>query len=141
MTRITALLILSTLICISNGCSLGVTASKYRPAQGPKGVNMRIDTAQGRLSGELIEVRDAGIVILADQKLRFLAYTAILSSKIDQTESRYAISQRTVPKPEVQEQLRLLSRFPHGLTPELMKQLLGEYGQTELAGANPGANQ
>jgi hypothetical protein len=137
MTRLIALLILSTLACLSNGCTFGMTALKYRPAQEPKGVNMRIDTAQGQLSGELIEVRDVGIVILADQKLRLLPYTVILSSKVDQTESRYAISQRTVPKPEVQEHLRLLSRFPQGLTPELMKQLLGEYGQTELAGANP----
>jgi len=137
MTRVTALLMFLTLACFSNGCSFGMTAIKYRPAQEPKGVNMRIDTAQGQLSGELIEVRDVGIVVLVDQKLRLLPYTAILSSKIDQTESRYAISQRTVPKPEVKEQLRLLSRFPQGLTPELMKQLLGEYGQTELAGANP----
>jgi hypothetical protein len=136
MTRVTALLILLTLAYL-NGCTFGMTAPKYRPAQEPKGVNMRIDTAQGQFSGELIEVRNVGIVVLADQKLRLLPYTVILSSKIDQTESRYAISQRTVPKPEVQEHLRLLSRFPQGLTPELMKQLLGEYGQTELAGANP----
>lgn len=137
MTRVTALLILLTLACLSNGCSLDMTARKYRPAQEPKGVNMRIDTTLGKFSGELIEVRNVGIVVLADQKLRLLPYTVILSSKIDQTESRYAIYQRTVPKPEVQEHLRLLSRFPQGLTPELMKQFLGEYGQTELAGANP----
>jgi hypothetical protein len=137
MPRVTALLILLTLACLSNGCTFGMTARKYRPAQEPKGVNMRIDTAQGQFSGELIEVRDVGIIVLADQKLRLLPYTVILSSKIDQTESRYEISQRTVPKPEVQEHLRLLSRFPQGLTPDLMKQFLSEYGQTELAGTNP----
>src|ERR1700683_5251617 len=115
MTRLIALLILSMLACLSNGCTFGMTARKYRAAQEPKGVNMRIDTAQGQLSGELIEVRDAGIVVLADQKLRLLPYTVILSSEVDRTPSRYAISRQTVPKPDVQAHLRLLSRFPQGL--------------------------
>ena len=98
---------------------------------------MRVETAQGKLSGELIEVRDDAIVLLADQKLRLLPYTAILSSAADQTSSRYSISKRTVPKPDVQAYLRRLSRFPQGLTPELMRHLLDAQGQTELVGANP----
>ena len=122
---------------LSNGCTFGPTARTYRPAQTPKGVYMRVETGQGKLSGELIEVRDAGIILLVDQKLRLLPYTAILSSVVDQTSSHYSISKQTVPKPEVQGYLRLLSRFPQGLTPELMRQLLDAYGQTELAGANP----
>ena len=75
--------------------------------------------------------------MLVDQKLRLLSYPVILSSEVDRTDSRYAISQGIVPKPDVQAHLRLLSRFPQGLTPELMRQLLETYGQTELAGANP----
>lgn len=98
---------------------------------------MHVETTQRKLSGELIEVRGAGIVLLADQKLRLVPYTEILSSQVDQTPSRYSISQRTVPKPDVQTQLRLLSRFPQGLTPELMRQLLDANGQVELAGVNP----
>jgi hypothetical protein len=125
------------LVCLTNGCSFGMTARKYRPAQDPQGVIMRLDTAQGQLSGELIEVRDDGIVLLADQMLRLLPYTAILSSELDQTASRYSISRRAAPEPDVQEHLRLLSRFPQGLSPELMRQLLDAYGQTELAGASP----
>jgi hypothetical protein len=100
-------------------------------------VTMRVETSQAKLSGELIEVRDAGIVLLADQKLRLLPYTEILSSEADQTSSHYSISNRTVPKPDVQAHLRLLSRFPQGLTPELMRQLLDVYGQTELPGLKP----
>ena len=136
MTRVTGLLTLVTLACLS-GCSVGMTTRKYRPAQDPKGVIMRVETTQGHLLGELIDVRDAGIVVLADQKLRLLPYAEILSSGADQTESYYSISKRIAPKPDVQAHLRLLSRFPQGLTPELMRQLLDALGQTELAGANP----
>ena len=98
---------------------------------------MRLDTTQGKYAGELIEVRDAGIVVLADQKLRLLPYAVILSSDADQTSSYYSISKGTVPKPDVQAHLRLLSRFPQGLTAELLRQLLELNGQTELPGANP----
>jgi len=137
MTRPTAILTLVVLAGLGGGCSIGMTAKKYRPAQAPKGVIMHVDSTQGRYSGELIEVRDSGIVLLTDQKLRLLPYTAILSSSVDQTSSRYAPSNRTAPKPDVQAHLRLLSRFPQGLTPELTGQLLNAYGQTELAGATP----
>ena len=98
---------------------------------------VRVDTGQGKLSGELIEVRETGIVLLSDQKLRLLPYTAILSSDLDQTSSRYSISNRKAPKPDVQAHLRLLSRFPQGLTPELMRELLDAQGQAELTGATP----
>ncbi len=100
---------------------------------------MRVQTTQGQLSGELIEVRDTGIVVLTDRKLRLLSYTAILSASPDQTEFGYpfSIERQTAPKPDVREYLRLRSRFPQGLTPELMRQLLDVYGQTELAGVTP----
>ena len=137
MMRATAFLTLLLLAGLSVGCGIGMTAKKYRPAQAPKGVVMHVDSAQGKVSGELIEVRDYGIVLLADQKLRLLHYTEISSSSVDQTSSRYAPSNRTAPKAAVQAHLRLLSRFPQGLTPELMTQLLNVYGQTELAGATP----
>jgi hypothetical protein len=131
------LLTLVILAFLSNGCTLGMTASKFRPAKGPQGVNMRITTEQGEFSGELIEVRDTGIVVLVDQKLRFLPYTDIRYSKLDQSSSYGPISQRKAPKPDAQAQLRLLSRFPQGLSPELMRQLLDVYGQTELPGLKP----
>lgn len=137
MTRATVLFTLVMLACLTNGCRVGMTARNYRPAQDPKGVTMRVTTAQGQLLGELIEVRDSGIVLLTGQKLRLLPYTAIVSSAADQTPSNYSISNRTAPKPDVQEHLRLLSRFPQGLTPELMRELLSAHEQSELAGANP----
>jgi hypothetical protein len=135
MTRITVLLTLVALAGLNNACGVGMTARKYPPAQGPKGVNVRLTTAQGQVSGELIEVRDSGIV-LADQKLRLIAYTDILSSEVEKTSSRYAIANRSVPTPETRDHLRLLSRFPYGLSPEVMQRLLSAYGQTELAGPN-----
>jgi len=136
MNRTTALLTLLALGCFANGCSFGMTARKYSPAQGPKGIMMHVSTGQKQLTGELIEVRADGI-LLADEKLRLLPYTAILSAEANEKDSPYIISKGTVPNRDVQEHLRLLSRFPQGLTPELIQRLLDAYGQTELAGATP----
>ena len=136
MNRTTALLTLLALGCFANGCSFGMTARKYSPAQGPKGIMMHVSTGQKQLTGELIEVRADGI-LLAGEKLRLLPYTAILSAEANEKDSPYIISKGTVPNRDVQEHLRLLSRFPQGLTPELIQRLLDAYGQTELAGATP----
>src|SRR4051794_39376810 len=124
MTRAASLLTILVVAALGYGCALGMTARKYRPAREPNGVIMHIDTAQGALTGELIEVRQTGIVLLSGGKLRLLPYKEVLSSKVEQTSSKYSISKGTAPKAAVQRQLRLLSRFPQGLTPELMQQLL-----------------
>ena len=137
MIRATALLTLLALACLTNGCSFGMTARKYSPAQGPKGIMMHVSTGQKQLTGELIEVRADGILLVAEEKLLLLPYTAILSAEANEKDSPYIISKGTVPNRDVQEHLRLLSRFPQGLTPELIQRLLDAYGQTELAGATP----
>jgi hypothetical protein len=119
------------------GCRYGTSVTHFPPAQGPHGVMVQVTTDQRPFSGELIEVRDTGLVLLADQKLRLLPYTAIVSSRIDQTSSRYAPRNRLAPNPDALEHLSLLSRFPQGLTADLLHSLLGIYEQTELAGVTP----
>ena len=124
-------------LSLTAACHFGMTAKKFPPAQGPQGVTMRLSTAQGEFSGELIEVREAGIVILSNRKLQLLPYVTIYSSEADNVESHYTISQGHAPEPDVREYLRLLSRFPQGLTPELLQQLLQTCDQTDLLGTTP----
>lgn len=147
-----------SLACLANACSYGMTAAKYPPALGPRGVSVRVNVGERQLSGELIEVRESGLVILAatrvmplsspaspgassqarDQgRLQFVAYGEILSSTIDRTGSSFAIMGRRTPDRNVREHLRLLSRFPQGLTAELLQLLLTAHGQTELGGLGP----
>jgi len=125
--------------CIVSACSYGITAKKFPPAQGPSGVMMTITTDQLTLHGELIEVRDSGLVIVSqsENKLWFVPYAATIRSTIAQTANRYAIKNHQPPGPEVREHLRLISRFPQGLTPELLQQLLSLHQQTQLAGSLP----
>lgn len=126
-------------VLIMNGCRYryGMTVESFPPARTPKGVTGRITTDRGPVSAELIEVGDSGIVILADRKFRILPYGTIVASRFDGISRRYDIGDRRPPKPDTRDRLRLVSRFPQGLTPELLQKLLEANGQTELAGENP----
>jgi hypothetical protein len=148
------------LACVLTACSHGMTAAKYQPALGPRGVTLVLTVGQRLLSGELIEVRETGLVILvggsvmpsalsvpaggassqapAQGSLQFVAYGEIRSSRtVDQTGSSPAIMDQRAPDPDVREHLRLLSRFPQGLTAELLQLLLTAHGQPELARVAP----
>jgi hypothetical protein len=110
---------------------------------------------QRQFAGELIEVRESGLVILvggdvapsaspvqgggassrehAQGSLEFVPYQELRRSKpVDQTRSSWVINGPQPPDPAVREHFRLLSRFPQGLTGELLQVLLTAYGQSEL---------
>jgi hypothetical protein len=129
---VTGTLLVLIAACAGSACYVGMSAGKYRPAQQPAGVSITMITPAGKAAGELLAIRDTGVIILIGQKVHMVPYTAILSSDIDQTSSSYAISNRAAPNADVQTHLRLLSRFPQGLTAELLGQLLQAYGQTEM---------
>jgi hypothetical protein len=74
----------------------------------------------------------------AQATLQFVAYAEIRSARtVDQTGSSAAITDRRTPDPDMLEHLRLLSRFPQGLTPEVLQLLLTAHGQSELARVAP----
>jgi hypothetical protein len=131
------LIMLMIAVCAASGCKVGLTVKNFPPALGPKGVMMQVTTQTRQLSGELLEVRDTALVLLAAGKVRLVPYNAIVSSDVEKTSGGFAIKGLRAPKPGVREHLRLLSRFPQGLAPELLQQLLAGYGQTEMAGVNP----
>lgn len=133
LRRSVGTLALAVLAWVCCACHIGMSADKYRPASQPAGVRITMNTAQGHAAGELLTVRDTGIIVLIDGKVHMVPYTAIQSSEIDQTSSNYAITNRSAPGADAQAHLKLISRFPQGLTPELLQQLLQAYGQTEMA--------
>ncbi len=118
-------------------CSYGTRIAAFRPAQTPYGVSASINTAQTQLSGELIEVRDAGLVLLtvASNKLRLVPYAAVRSSRFEQVGSR--IKDGRAPDTVTRERLRLVSRFPQGMSPQVLETMLKASGQTELLGIQP----
>jgi hypothetical protein len=133
-------------------CSYGMTAEKFRPARSPRGIETRITTSDTVFAGELIEVRETGLVLLsetlrslarssttetADRRLRLIPYAAVVRSQFEQLDAGFFIMDGRMPTDKGREQLRLVSRFPQGLSPEVLSRLLEAHGQTELVGIRP----
>ena len=134
---LTRVLLTLALAATAAGCSYGMTAAKFRPATDPHGVMGTITTGSSVLRGELIEVQDAALILLASGdgeggRLRLVPYSVVRSSQFEQLAGRYSIRNGNPPAGEVRERLRLVSRFPHGMSAQVLAELLKTTGQTQL---------
>ncbi len=111
------------------GCMIGNTTATFKPALSPAGVETRLRFRRGEIRGELIEVRDSGVVVAPPGDIVFVPFAVIRIATFEQTNLTYVGSS---PSGEVRERMRLLSRFPGGLTPELLDRLLAMRGQQSL---------
>jgi hypothetical protein len=113
----------------SLGCFTGPGADTYRPAITPSGAEVRVRAEDTTISGELLEVRDSGIVVMPPDDIVYISFAAIDHLSLRQERIFYSGGE---PKPDVRERLRLISRFPGGLPPEHLERLLGGRGKSSL---------
>jgi hypothetical protein len=114
-------------------CHTGVQLETFRPAHNPDGIRVQIELEREQMSGELLEVRADGLLIYAsarDQRIVLVPYSLIERATFNQF-NRVLTSGRD-PDDVTKERLRLLSRFPQGLSEELMASVLAAYGQNHL---------
>jgi hypothetical protein len=128
------LTVIALLLCMASSCRYGMTATTFPVATSPKGITGYITTEKGRFPGELLEVRDDGLLMLVARKLRFVPYASILHSQLNDTKLGRELHDGRAPNAVVRDRLRLISRYPQGLTPDLLQQLLAAHGQTEVEG-------
>jgi hypothetical protein len=122
---------LVTLLAVGTlaACSYGVNTKKFRPALGPQGVEAIVETDPGEeRRGELLEVRENGLLLATPRAILLVPYEAARSARFVDVNIRLS---RRAPTPEEFDRLRLLSRFPQGLDPVLLRQLLEARGQSE----------
>lgn len=129
-------------------CAYGMTDTRFSPARNPSGIQTHVITASSELRGELIELQDSGMVILSfispngesagseTRVLRLVPYSSIRHARFNQLKSPVVIQNGRAPTGDVRERLRLVSRFPYGMSPEVLAALLKALGQTALAGVN-----
>jgi hypothetical protein len=148
----TKAIVVALIAGLTGGCTYGMSTGKLRLTNSPRGVETRITSTGVEFAGELIEIRESALVLLSqrvvtpvkggvtatpERRLRLIPYTAVLNSQFEQLSGRLRIVGGRAPTGEGREDLRLVSRFPQGLSPEVLLQLLKEHGQTELAGIQP----
>ena len=135
--RTQSLLCAVAIVSLISGCRYGVSARTFPPALGPNGVTIRVSTENQQFVGELLEVRDTAFVLLSNRTVRLLPYSVIVEANARGGDSTLTVRGGRPPDSGTQEKLRLLSRFPQGLSPELLGEVLSAHGQTDLADASP----
>ncbi len=131
------------LLLLLGGCAVGPRIDQMISPQKPHGANVIVEIKQpnkrARLEhqGELIEVRDDGIVLLvatdAGGRLTFASWHDI--DRVKATEFRGFQSTRGAgnkPLTGRVGRMRIISRYPLGLSENLMGQLLAFYEQQEF---------
>jgi hypothetical protein len=124
-------LLLLALALACAGCTTGPSAEQFRPAVSPRGVSVQLQLRARRadVSGELLEVRTTGFVVLAASKVVLVPFGEVRGAKFAQMRLGYVGG---TPGASTFEAMRRVSRFPGGLPPEQMARLLASLGQTEL---------
>lgn len=117
--RTTRRLVLPLLLA---ACSIGPSGKSYAPAKGPAGAAVEIRLHGNReLGGELLAVEDSTLLLVENRQLIRVEIPAIQSIRAPR------ISTRQLDQP-MRGRLRLISRYPQGVSPDLEARLLQAYG-------------
>jgi hypothetical protein len=113
----------------STSCAVGYKTANFAVAHQPAGVATTLDLGTV-MRGELLAVEDNALIVLSEQQITRVPYTTIRKATFAQT--GISIRDFAVSTAE-RDKLRLLSRYPQGLTPALLQSLLAAYRQSEVA--------
>ncbi|MEO5580274.1 MAG: hypothetical protein ABIR58_06415 [Gemmatimonadaceae bacterium] len=113
-------------------CSIGKSGKDLAFATQPGGAMVGVLSSGGLLRGELVAVRDDGVVITSQKQLSFFPFASLGGLTVTGMKSDYQLSRGETPSREKLERLRLVSHFPQGLTPEIESRLLAQFGQTAI---------
>lgn len=118
---------------LASGCQIGANAANFDVARNPEGVMMRLTTSSGSIDGELLDVRDNGIVVLqADGRVAFAPWTATSMVVARNIRMPISYSRGQPPSADVRATLILVSHFPHGMTADIEKRILASRGQADM---------
>lgn len=131
--------VIAAIVLTSIGCQMGNTPGEFAPATSPQGTEVRVTYEQaGRLtdaSGELIEARADGLLVLLPRGFTRIDYDAISVITFGAPGGSQRLS--GVRTAEERQRLAQLSRYPVGLTDDQVARLLQARGQERLIEVDP----
>lgn len=109
-------------------CMVGTSGRSYAPARGPAGATVTLELQGKRVVvGELLAVEDTTLLVLQQEQLIRVAIATIESGKAP----KISFAGRSMSA-ATHERLRLVSRYPQGVSAELEARLLQAYGATSV---------
>jgi len=150
-------------LCLAiSGCHVGPQIENLEHSRRPEGITTSIELRDGiaerkRIEGEVLEVRKDGLLLNASEAgeapivkrhVVFIPYVAMVNVKLETVNLNVLDNKKTWDESAEsteslerdRETLRLLSRFPQGLSNPLLEELLAAEGQTsvDVIGGEPG---
>jgi hypothetical protein len=119
--------VLAALILLT-ACSVGTTGKNYAPAKGPAGAIVTLDlSGQRTMTGELLAIDQRSLLVLEGREVVRVALPLVLVGKAPKLSFV-----GTKLDDATRERLRLISRYPQGVSPDLEARLLAAYGLTAV---------
>lgn len=128
MRSLASLALAITLGMVAAACHVGPDVATYPPATSPHGAVGNFEVGTTSFEAELLAVRDSSFVVLRNRQVVEVPFANVASSSFPHVSIQ--VSRKALPSAEELAQLRILSRFPQGLSAELERKLLDAYGQT-----------
>lgn len=119
-------------ILAAAACTLGGNVKDYPPAKTPQGVHVEVLTNRPTLSGELLAVDSTGLLVrtLANELLRIPL--AVARWVQPEHGPRVVVTPPEEAALRRLRKVRLMSRFPQGVSSELLESLMRAYGQDSI---------
>lgn len=115
------------LLLMAAGCSWGPRAVDHPIARNPGGPVARIALRDSVVRGELLAVTDSGLWLLVHDSPAWASYADIRSAAFEGYPERTIFAGPAAPPADVRAELRLASRYPQGISPALLHDLLKAY--------------
>ena len=122
-------LIVINLVLLAGCYKIGPRIEDY-PARSAAGLTGEITAGRVRYPVELLEVRDSAFIVLSNQRVMHIPFRSISGVNFRKT----LVVRMASPADfrERHRQLRLMSRFPFGMTPDVLQRLLQALNQSEI---------
>lgn len=114
-----------------SACTLGTRPGNFGPATSPRGIETRLTLEASTILGELVSVSDSGLIVLAGDRRLVHAHWATMR-RATFRKLRAALEGGNAPDAATRERIRLVSRFPQGMSPELTARLLESLGRDRI---------
>lgn len=130
----------SLVLLVMAGCTIHSTYEDQVAQLGPSGIEATLTTNDDReLIGEVLAVAPRHLVLRVTAAKPYdrpviarIAYAAIRRGRFAGARSLNLSSRHWVPNDRWRDELRIRSRFPQGLTPDVMDRLLQLHDQEEV---------
>ena len=115
-------------------CNWGTRPENFVPALNPNGASVAV-RVRGEASdrvGELYAADSVGVTIAAAGRVVLVPWARLGAMDVDRLGDSYDVLHGETVSAAKAERLALVSRFPQGLTGEVLARVLGAHGQAEV---------